>query len=80
MNEHMFYYRAHTPEQKLEVIERLYALWLEQPDLRLGQLIANVYKDPYNVEDFDLIETLERRYDETGKIKQNKIGQANDAG
>jgi hypothetical protein len=70
MSTHSDHYRAHTPEQKWEVIERLYTLWLEHPEYRLGQLIANIYKDPYNVEDFDLIATLERRYSEMEKAKK----------
>lgn len=73
MNTHSHYYRAHTPEQKWEVIERLYMLWVENPDYCLGQLIANIYKDPYNVEDFDLIDTLERRYNEIEKARKQHI-------
>jgi len=33
--------RAFTPEQKKEVINRLYAAWVSSPHLRLGQLISN---------------------------------------
>ena len=62
MNRHSQQYRARTQQQKREVMERLLALWLEWPDLRLGQLIANFYHDIYHVEDFDLVSTLEQNY------------------
>lgn len=52
--------RAQTPEQKREVIERIYAAWLAQPHLRLGQFIMNAVEDPYYVEDFALVKALER--------------------
>lgn len=56
--------RAITEEQKLEVLERLKALWLNNPELRLGQLIRNVYKeDFYSEEDFDFINKLEQYYE-----------------
>lgn len=57
--------RAHKPEQKRAIIERLYAAWLAKPDLRLGQLIANAthqctgQDDPFYIEDERLIEALE---------------------
>ena len=54
--------RAETPEQKREVIERLYAAWLQAPLLRLGQLIENrVVRKPvlFYVEDFQLVEQVE---------------------
>ena len=31
--------RAHTPEQKRQVVEALLAAWLAHPALRLGQLM-----------------------------------------
>lgn len=33
--------RARTPEQKRAIVERILAVWLRNPDLRLGQLLAN---------------------------------------
>jgi len=33
--------RAHSPEQKRAVIERLYEAWLREPELRFGQLLFN---------------------------------------
>jgi hypothetical protein len=62
--------RANTAEQKRQVIERLYVLWAENPKMRLGQLIGNMYSstDPggnnmYYAEDFELIEELEGFYE-----------------
>ena len=73
LSDHMFSYRARTPEQKLDIIERLYEVWLAHPGLRLGQLIANVYRDPYYIEDYDLVETLERRYSQMDKARPPKL-------
>ena len=46
------------------ILDRLKTLWKKYPDLRLGQLILNVLRDPvlYYVEDVELIETLEKFY------------------
>jgi hypothetical protein len=33
--------RAHTPEQKRELLDRLYVAWLKKPQLRLGRLVFN---------------------------------------
>ena len=46
------------------IINRLEDIWLEFPDLRLGQLLLNVSKDPelYYLEDETLIEKLEGFY------------------
>lgn len=34
--------RAKTPEQKKQILQRIYAAWLTYPQLRLGQLLHNV--------------------------------------
>lgn len=62
--------RATSPDQKKEVLGRLEKLWLKNPNLRLGQLIGNVYHypsgiDPYHDEDYDFITKLEEGYEET---------------
>lgn len=62
LSQHSQEYRAHTPEQKREIIERLYSIWLEKSDLRLGQLITSFGRGLYNTEDFDLIVILEDTY------------------
>lgn len=59
--------RAITPEAKRELVERLLALWLEWPALRLGQLIMNTMRPThaqlYNIEDHDLVSKLEKDYE-----------------
>lgn len=52
--------RANTPEQKKEICDRLYKWWLENPELRLGQLISwggqqDGTVDLFYVEDYDLV-------------------------
>lgn len=53
--------RAHTPEQKRAIVERLYAQWLHMPDLRLGQLLAlaDAGQLLFYVEDEALLELIE---------------------
>ena len=62
--------RARESRQKQEVAERLLALWEQHPQLRLGQLIGNVYHSTdaggaaqYYAEDYTLITTLEAFYE-----------------
>ncbi len=60
--------RAKTDMEKQEIIERLFILWTKGDNyhLRFGQLIGNVIRDEavlYNIEDFDLIEKLEKGYE-----------------
>lgn len=44
-------------------------VWKQYPDLRLGQLLSNVYRDPalYYVEDDKLVEEIQNYYDELAK-------------
>lgn len=53
--------RASTPEQKRAIIERLYALWLRNPGLRLGQLFEDAAASHlfYYIEDEALLDLLE---------------------
>ena len=46
------------------ILQELSELWHAYPDLRLGQLICNVLRDPtlYYVEDADLIQALKNFY------------------
>lgn len=46
------------------ILDRLKTLWKKYPDLRLGQLIINVLRDPalYYIEDEELIDLLEEYY------------------
>lgn len=56
--------RACSTEQKKEIIDRLLLIWIEHEHLRLGQLIENAFIDQnlYNIEDYDLINLLEKLY------------------
>ena len=63
--------RANTLNEKKEVIERLLKLWLDNPELRLAQLIGNVKRNPiYYQEDFPFIKELEEFYN--NKEAQNE--------
>ena len=46
------------------IVTKLEEIWVQFPDLRLGQLLLNVSKDPelYYLEDEELIEKLEKFY------------------
>ena len=52
------------------IVNKLEEIWLDFPDLRLGQLLLNVSKDPelYYLEDEDLIGKLEAFYGSKKKI------------
>lgn len=51
------------PNRIEPILETIRKIWLERPDYRLMQLLGNVYrKDPYYVEDEELIHRLERFY------------------
>lgn len=54
--------RARTYDEKKEIIERLFKLWLKVPEQRLGQLICNYAPsgDLFFPEDYDLMDALER--------------------
>lgn len=55
--------RALTDGQKERVIARLLAIWKENPELRLGQLILNVHDNLYYVEDEVFISNIEFFYE-----------------
>lgn len=55
--------RATTVVEKELVLQRLARVWIGNPDLRLGQLLGNVFEDTYNVEDEPLISELEKFYE-----------------
>ena len=52
------------PKRIPKILKRIERLWKKYPDLRLGQLIVNVYgiNDIYYKEDAAFIETLEEYY------------------
>ena len=52
----------------IKIVDRLRAVWEENPELRLLQLLGNVYPknddfDPYYTEDEDFISELEQYYE-----------------
>ena len=46
------------------ILNELQGIWMEVPDMRLGQLLLNVLKDPelYYIEDEELIAKLKEFY------------------
>lgn len=59
--------RARTPEQKREIIERLYNVWAGPGEfLRLGQFLYNAMygKDCFATEDEAFIEMLESHFEQ----------------
>lgn len=58
--------KMRNPDRIPEVMRRLEVLWHKYPDMRLAQLIGNVYRhdgfDPYHMEDEEFISGLEEGY------------------
>ena len=56
--------RAVTEDQKKEVINKILLIWLANPELRLSQLILNIFDDEdfFYVEDYDLVALAEEIY------------------
>lgn len=52
-----------------KVLKELGGIWKQYPDLRLGQLIINVERDPYYIEDEDLLQRMHRHYREVINIE-----------
>lgn len=50
------------PERIPVILGRLRKVWEKNPNLRLGQLITNVFGDAYYIEDEKLVEALESFY------------------
>jgi uncharacterized protein YihD (DUF1040 family) len=56
------------PKRIPKLMKRLEKLWKKRADLRLAQLIGNVWRgDPYYVEDEDFIGKLEEIYEKEKK-------------
>ena len=53
-----------NPERISKILTELSEVWIQYPDLRLGQLLFNVINDPalYYIEDEDLIKELKTFY------------------
>jgi hypothetical protein len=54
--------KADTEKKKRELIVRLLNVWVDNPDLNLGQLMTTVQGDLSLIEDFDLISCIEGFY------------------
>ena len=52
------------PNRIDKVLNEIKEIWKKYPDLRLGQLLCNVLRDPalYYVEDNDLVEYIKAYY------------------
>ena len=52
-----------NPDRILKIINLIYEIWTKNPDLRLGQLIANCEnQNIYNIEDEELEAKLIKMY------------------
>lgn len=57
-------HRAADDAMKTAVTGRLLDVWKANPDLRLMQLIGNVFRsDPYYIEDYEAIKAVEEFYE-----------------
>ena len=54
------------PNRIPQILEEIKKIWEKYPDMRLGQLIGNVFRDPtlYYVEDQGLVDGLKDLYEE----------------
>ncbi len=51
-----------NPNRIPVILDEIKKVWEQYPDLRLGQLISNVFSDPYFIEDEDLAQALKTFY------------------
>jgi hypothetical protein len=53
--------RANLSEEKRAILDRILAVWVRNPDMRLGQIISGglAMGDAYYIEDKDLIKKIE---------------------
>ena len=62
------------PKRIPKLLDELKGVWSSFPDLRLGQLLLNVFSDPtlYYMEDEEIIKHLRKYYSEVNHIETNK--------
>jgi hypothetical protein len=65
---------ANREQLQVSLIARLLDVWKKYPELRLGQLIGNVYhypsgNDPYHVPDKEFISSIQEYYKQLNEIK-----------
>lgn len=67
-----------NPKRIDKVLKAIKEIWELYPDLRLGQLIGNVFRDPhlYYVEDKEMVEALQQVYLPKPTIVYGKVKQA----
>jgi uncharacterized protein YihD (DUF1040 family) len=48
-----------------KILKEIEKIWVTQPDLRLGQLLGNIIREPslYYIEDEELIKILKKGYE-----------------
>ena len=53
--------RANGSEEKKAILDRIYSVWVRNPDMRLGQIVSGglAMGDAYYIEDRDLIKKIE---------------------
>jgi len=50
-----------NPKRIKPVLEQLAKIWAKSPDLRLGQLLWAIGRDPFHIEDYDMLQVLANR-------------------
>jgi len=63
------------PKRIPEILNQLKAIWSSFPDLRLGQLIGNLWlpeEELYYIEDEKLIELIRKNYSEVKNIENHQ--------
>lgn len=72
------------PGRIKKVLAALRAVWEENPDMRLGQLICNAVREDmlYYIEDDTLVKAMEKYYcvDIEGKKEWNLVDELNEIG
>ena len=60
------------PKRIGPLLDVIKSIWEANPDMRLGQLLSNVLRDPalYYVEDEQLVRMLELYYKNSDKVKK----------
>lgn len=61
-----------NPQRIKPILERIEEIWKKHPDLRLGQIMANLDScSLYYIEDDELADSLERLYNKEGNYDAN---------
>lgn len=60
------------PKRIKPLLKALEEVWLANPDLRLGQMIASAANDPFYIEDKILIDKIKKLFEE-GEDENKKL-------